>query len=993
MAQKVNKDIFKNAEALRDKVTKEQQAYITAMYKKWADDLAERAKEFQKKSNGSATVEQMYYQQLRKMVQEESQQVANGVYLEITDSMNKVSDAIVSDMVEWTKSFGFEGKGVDAAFANVSGSVVNSILTGSVYGEPGSWSLSKSIWGDNEKTLRDIYAVMAQGVAENLPISDIADMLSKYVNPSKELAWKGPNGATLYKKKVDYNAQRLARTLTQHTYQQSMVSSAKDNPFVKKFRWVSNGSRVCNICMARDGKLFNKDEVPLDHPNGQCILEPVIQDNYIDQLANWVKADDGKYPEIDAYAKKLGYNPQTASVPNLSLNDIKKQYTENIDSKLPGKWFKSLPKDVQNQVTKYHHETDLGWKAWYQKYIYKGGQEAVENIVDKTKVSVAKSVNDTANKFNKTVKKAAKQVDNKVDDAIAAAKKAADDLKDELNMLKIRKGELQTQLKELEDLYGKDSLKNMRQILDQFNKNGQGGIERWFEKNYGWQAAVDWNDELMQVARQYESDIRKVAGKKLDTAYKNAVNMSKKFNNESYMRNYYFSLRSNMLFEYYLDSHKLSNSIESRIDDVFTKYVGMGKTGYIRYNGLNDDVKSLTNKINIVNKQHKVQVAISKGAKKEFAGKSYDEAMAWLKNESKSFYKNVVLKKSDEFTDALNDILEKSKKSDIAKAFNDYSSGKIKSEKFDSLIDLLEDYKAGKIESDPQFTPDQFTDAVKKLAKDYRTRNIADKDLRKYLDDIWDDFTDEQKLSVWQYTHNSHPINRPLSGYDGAWGRDNFVGIGNIKLDNETLTNYDAILEGSLEKFANIGERRKYSSIIKDLTGMLDETVLEDSMYLYRGSDYNGLAGWFEGAGFDFQDMKAIFENGTQDELDKLEDMVIQNHAFTSTAIANDGSGFDGSVKYRIYAPKGTHGIYAEPQSFFGATINNGYKLYKKGQKYDTVGLEAEVILQRGTEYRVVSIKRKYGELEVELEIVEQPDYFETGYEMTTNNGASVFEH
>ena len=390
MAQKVNKDIFKNAEALRDKVTKEQQAYITAMYKKWADDLAERAKEFQKKSNGSATVEQMYYQQLRKMVQEESQQVANGVYSEITDSMNKVSDAIVSDMVEWTKSFGFEGKGVDAAFANVSGSVVNSILTGSVYGEPGSWRLSKSIWGDNEKTLRDIYAVMAQGVAENLPIADIADMLSKYVNPSKELAWKGPNGATLYKKKVDYNAQRLARTLTQHTYQQSMVSSAKDNPFVKKFRWVSNGSRTCEVCKKRDGKLFNKDEVPLDHPNGQCILEPVIQDNYIDQLANWVKKPDGTYPDIDNFAKKLGHD--VSKMPKLTLADIKKQYG-NSHYKSPSVWYKKLPKDVQETVSKIHQASGKKWTQWYQ-----------DEMMDQSlKSSVKKAAKKASTKFSNRV--------------------------------------------------------------------------------------------------------------------------------------------------------------------------------------------------------------------------------------------------------------------------------------------------------------------------------------------------------------------------------------------------------------------------------------------------------------------------------------------------------------------------------------------------------------------------------------------------------------
>ena len=67
--------------------------------------------------------------------------------------------------------------------------------------------------------------------------------------------------------------------------------------------------------------------------------------------------------------------------------------------------------------------------------------------------------------------------------------------------------------------------------------------------------------------------------------------------------------------------------------------------------------------------------------------------------------------------------------------------------------------------------------------------------------------------------------------------------------------------------------------------------------------------------------------------------------------------------------------------------------LYKTGQNYSNVGREAEVILQRGTEFRITDINKTGSTINVEMEIVNQPRYFDSGYEQTINSGATLFKH
>lgn len=303
--------------------------------------------------------------------------------------------------------------------------------------------------------------------------------------------------------------------------------------------------------------------------------------------------------------------------------------------------------------------------------------------------------------------------------------------------------------------------------------------------------------------------------------------------------------------------------------------------------------------------------------------------------------------------------------------------------KFKALQDAKEAVK--KLTPTPSsFDPSAYSDKVKNAAKNFTNKNTADKFHRKYLDSIWDDLTDEEKYGVWEYTRNSNPMNKSLSGYHDNWNRSSFLGPDNTDWGHEDPWRS---LPSAFKKYGK-GGNVTYHKAITDTTKAIEKSVLPEACYLVRGSDNGGFAGMIENGPLSFDQAKKLLDGGNVKELAKaLEGQVIQNHAFTSTGIAS-GTGFGGEVAYKIYAPKGTKGIYAEPQSYFGNTVYTSARFYKKGESYSSVGGEAEVILQRGTKFRITKIESSgYSGITVHMEVIEQPDYFKFGDEDTFNSG------
>lgn len=256
-----------------------------------------------------------------------------------SDSFNRLVQSTVLDAGETSGKIAVEagnkvmqnaGLGIKGAYSYIPRQQVENIASGKLYGD--KWSLSKSIWKSGLRTKSDMEKVVAKGLMQNKPIKDIADDLTKYVDPTARKPWDWSKVYPGTAQQVDYNAQRLARTMIQHSFQASLVQSQLYNPFCKGVIWYSVGihGRTCELCMERDGNVFPVKDLPLDHPNGLCYFEPALDsmDAIADRLADWTNgvADPG----LDTYvAKAFGLDPKSLAGKN-AVETAKQSTARNI---------------------------------------------------------------------------------------------------------------------------------------------------------------------------------------------------------------------------------------------------------------------------------------------------------------------------------------------------------------------------------------------------------------------------------------------------------------------------------------------------------------------------------------------------------------------------------------------------------------------------------------------------------------------------------------
>ena len=213
----------------------------------------------------------------------------------------------------------------------------------------------------------------------------------------------------------------------------------------------------------------------------------------------------------------------------------------------------------------------------------------------------------------------------------------------------------------------------------------------------------------------------------------------------------------------------------------------------------------------------------------------------------------------------------------------------------------------------------------------------ADKVLRPDTGAVWASAPLAERQAAYKYTSGSGSFNRPLRGYDGGWY--NFKGIGMVDLDNE----------GSGEA-------------IKHLTNIIDKNPSKFDIWLQRGVESDSGAAGFLGI------PQSMLNASEADLQQMLIGKVVKDEAFTSTAAAK-GSGFSGRMILNIYAPKGTKMIYAEPFSAYG----HGSKQSWDGTSgQSSFGHEFEVILQRGTSFKITKLEKVGSRLYVDVDIVGQ---------------------
>ncbi|BFK81484.1 hypothetical protein I3900191A7_16290 [Clostridium baratii] len=299
--------LCKRAQDEKIKLSKKQEQQIKDIYKELYIETSKKISKLDPKS-----LKHRYLEEVKKTYEEAIRKYNSKIKNIIKGNINK-SSSIANDVQlnffeKINEKYSLEMKDTfKKMFGKVPEEAVKEILFGRAYKD--RQGLSERIWKDTRAFDKDINYIISKGIADKKSLIDIAKDLEKYVKTSakRDSDWSScyPN----CRQKVDYNAQRLARTAVNHAFQQAQIRSCKKNPYVEGIQWLTSNShsRTCDLCKDRDGVIYKVDDVPLDHPNGLCTTIPVIEkslDAIGQELKDWI--DGSNNSTLDNWLNEYG---------------------------------------------------------------------------------------------------------------------------------------------------------------------------------------------------------------------------------------------------------------------------------------------------------------------------------------------------------------------------------------------------------------------------------------------------------------------------------------------------------------------------------------------------------------------------------------------------------------------------------------------------------------------------------------------------------------
>lgn len=289
-------DLVANAQKKRLRITRNQKKQISDLFRQSAKDFEREAG---KKNEKSLTYRWLkdYAKSLRREGKKLFQEIGDITSANIQGASEAVAEA---EQRFYTKLCPLLSERFSDVFSTAPKEMVEELMSGGIYKDFAG--LSERIWDYQRKYDWDIQTIINRGIVQQKPAYDLAKDLELYLRPDAKKPW---NWGVVYpgvNRQVDYSAQRLARTAVTHAYQLSLQRATRDNPFVEGYRWhSSNSGRVCPLCRERDGQVFEKDSLPLDHPNGMCVVTAEIPKSYEEigrELGDWA-AGKSDNPELD----------------------------------------------------------------------------------------------------------------------------------------------------------------------------------------------------------------------------------------------------------------------------------------------------------------------------------------------------------------------------------------------------------------------------------------------------------------------------------------------------------------------------------------------------------------------------------------------------------------------------------------------------------------------------------------------------------------------
>ena len=322
-------ELVREAQKKRLQITSNQKKQIAELFRQSAKDFEREAG---KKNEKSLTYRWLkdYAKNLRKEGKKLFQEIGDITAANIQNTSEAITEA---ERRFYTKLCPLLSERFSDVFSTIPKKMVEELMNGGIYKDFAG--LSERIWDYQRKYDWDIQTIINRGIVQQKPAYDLAKDLECYLRPDAKKPW---NWGVVYpgvNRQVDYHAQRLARTAVTHAYQLSLQRSTRDNPFVEGYRWhSSNSGRVCPLCRKRDGTVFEKGNLPLDHPNGMCVVTAEIPKSYEEigkELGDWA-AGKSDNPELDRWlipSNEKERGNYSSGIKRIGTNSVNLEYIKS----------------------------------------------------------------------------------------------------------------------------------------------------------------------------------------------------------------------------------------------------------------------------------------------------------------------------------------------------------------------------------------------------------------------------------------------------------------------------------------------------------------------------------------------------------------------------------------------------------------------------------------------------------------------------------------
>lgn len=199
---------------------------------------------------------------------------SKALYTGVATSTKQMVEADLEELLSYTVDE-FEAKTGISVDDSMVDTVVDAVISGKLYDT--KWTLDRAVEGIDDKTVDMIAAIIESGEYQGKSEEEIIEEILAVLNPNDNKYQKSytTKSGTLYIGRIDGATDRLMRTTLEHGYQRMIVELAQlveeQRETEVMIRWISAlAHNTCEVCESRHNELYRPEDLPLEHPNGQC---------------------------------------------------------------------------------------------------------------------------------------------------------------------------------------------------------------------------------------------------------------------------------------------------------------------------------------------------------------------------------------------------------------------------------------------------------------------------------------------------------------------------------------------------------------------------------------------------------------------------------------------------------------------------------------------------------------------------------------------------